>query len=101
MLTLIEDWLKSALLEIQEYVRLQMATLRGCVTGPFYFHDIVEQFEQIGIGSLTVVVLTGFFTGAALALQSGMTLEQIKNSIREAGYIPRQRNVFYEYIDKV
>ncbi len=28
-----------------------------------------------------------------------LTLEQIKRSIREAGYIPRQRNVFYEYID--
>ena len=28
-----------------------------------------------------------------------MTLEQIKRAIREAGYIPRQRNVFYEYID--
>ena len=27
------------------------------------------------------------------------TLEQIKRSIREAGYFPRQRNVFYEYID--
>ena len=28
-----------------------------------------------------------------------LTLEQIKRSIREAGYVPRQRNVFYEYID--
>ncbi|HEV3205218.1 MAG TPA: cyclic dehypoxanthinyl futalosine synthase [Gemmataceae bacterium] len=28
-----------------------------------------------------------------------LTLEQIKNAIWEAGYIPRQRNVFYEYID--
>jgi cyclic dehypoxanthinyl futalosine synthase len=28
-----------------------------------------------------------------------LTLEQIKRAIREAGYIPRQRNVFYEYID--
>jgi cyclic dehypoxanthinyl futalosine synthase len=28
-----------------------------------------------------------------------LTLEQIKNSIREAGYVPRQRNVFYELID--
>jgi cyclic dehypoxanthinyl futalosine synthase len=27
-----------------------------------------------------------------------LTLEQIKNSIREAGYVPRQRNVFYELI---
>jgi cyclic dehypoxanthinyl futalosine synthase len=29
-----------------------------------------------------------------------LTLEQIRNSIREAGYVPRQRNVFYEYIDE-
>jgi cyclic dehypoxanthinyl futalosine synthase len=29
-----------------------------------------------------------------------LTLEQIKHAIREAGYIPRQRNVFYDYIDK-
>lgn len=28
-----------------------------------------------------------------------LTLEQIKAAIREAGYIPRQRNVFYQYID--
>ncbi|MGE3807704.1 MAG: CofH family radical SAM protein, partial [Gemmataceae bacterium] len=30
-----------------------------------------------------------------------LTLEQIKGAIRELGYIPRQRNVFYEYIDTV
>jgi cyclic dehypoxanthinyl futalosine synthase len=29
-----------------------------------------------------------------------LSLEQIRNAIREAGYIPRQRNVFYEYIDR-
>ncbi len=27
-----------------------------------------------------------------------LTLEQIKNAIRELGYVPRQRNVFYEYL---
>ena len=70
------DWVKVALLEVQEYLRLQAATVRGSVTRPFYFHDVVDQFEQIGIGSLTVVVLTGFFTGAVLALQSGVTLDQ-------------------------
>jgi cyclic dehypoxanthinyl futalosine synthase len=30
-----------------------------------------------------------------------LSLEQIKNAIREAGYVPRQRNVFYAYIDTV
>lgn len=29
-----------------------------------------------------------------------LTLEQIRGAIREAGYVPRQRNVFYEYIDE-
>ena len=28
-----------------------------------------------------------------------LTLEQIKSSIREAGWEPRQRNVFYQLID--
>jgi phospholipid/cholesterol/gamma-HCH transport system permease protein len=72
----IESWLKAAVLEVQEYTRLTMAAIRGVFSRPFYFRDVVEQFEAIGIGSLSVVLLTGFFTGAALALQSGMTLDQ-------------------------
>jgi phospholipid/cholesterol/gamma-HCH transport system permease protein len=72
----VEDWLKSVLLEVQEYVRLQGAALRGAVSRPFYPRDLVEQLDQIGIGSLTVVLLTGFFTGAVVALQTGITLDQ-------------------------
>jgi phospholipid/cholesterol/gamma-HCH transport system permease protein len=70
------DGIKGALLEVQEYVRLSLAAIRGSVSRPFYAHDLVEQLEVIGLGSLTVVLLTGFFTGAVLALQSGMTLDQ-------------------------
>ena len=76
MLTLLTDWAKTAVLEVQEYMKLQTATVRGVFSRPFYVHDVVEQFDQIGIGSLTVVLLTGFFTGAVLALQSGVTLDQ-------------------------
>ena len=76
MFNLIEHWIKGAVLEVQEYVRLQGQTIRCATSRPFYFRDIVEQFEEIGIGSLTVVLLTGFFTGAVLALQSGATLDQ-------------------------
>ena len=76
MLTFFGEWLKAAVLEVQEYVRLCAAATRGVFTRPRYTHDIVEQFEAIGLGSLTVVLLTGFFTGAVLALQSGMTLDQ-------------------------
>src|SRR5882762_6172373 len=52
------------------------AAIIGVFTTPRYRYDIVEQFNVIGVGSLTVVLLTGFFTGAALALQSGLTLDQ-------------------------
>ena len=52
------------------------AAIVGVFTAPRYRYDIVEQFDVIGVGSLTVVLLTGFFTGAALALQSGLTLDQ-------------------------
>jgi phospholipid/cholesterol/gamma-HCH transport system permease protein len=70
------NWLKGGVLEVQDYVRLQVATVRAAVSRPFYFRDVIEQFEQIGIGSLTVVLLTGFFTGAVLALNFGITLDQ-------------------------
>jgi phospholipid/cholesterol/gamma-HCH transport system permease protein len=76
VLSLIEQFSKKAALEAQEYVRLTGAALRGIVTPPLYRHDIVEQFDIIGVGSLTVVLLTGLFTGMALASQSGMTLDQ-------------------------
>ena len=70
------EWIKRGLLELQEYVRLCAATIRAAVSRPFYLRDVVEQLDAIGLGSLTVVLLTGFFTGAVLALQSGMTLDQ-------------------------
>ena len=75
-MTNVEQWLKGAVLEVQEYSRFTWQAIKGVFSRPFYFRDVVEQFEAIGIGSLTVVLLTGFFTGAALALQSGMTLDQ-------------------------
>ncbi len=52
------------------------AAFRALLSPPIYRHDIIEQLDEIGWGSLTVVVLTGLFTGAALASQSGLTLDQ-------------------------
>jgi phospholipid/cholesterol/gamma-HCH transport system permease protein len=72
----IEKRMKHAALEVQEYVRLVVAAFHALLTPPRYRYDIVEQFDAIGVGSLTVVLLTGFFTGAALTAQSGLTLDQ-------------------------
>ena len=70
------EFIKGGLLEVQEYFRLCIAAVKGSFSRPFYAHDLMEQIDIIGLGSLTVVLLTGFFTGAVLALQSGMTLDQ-------------------------
>jgi len=70
------SWPKRAAWEAQEYLRLVASIGRAAVTRPLYVRDIIEQLDTIGIGSLTVVLLTGTFTGMVLALQSGMTLDQ-------------------------
>ena len=70
------DWVKATLLEVQEFVRMILQVGRAMVTRPYYFRDIVEQLDSIGVGSMTVVLLTGMFTGMVLALQSGLTLDQ-------------------------
>jgi phospholipid/cholesterol/gamma-HCH transport system permease protein len=72
----VQRWTKSAVLEVQEFVLMLGKTGRALVTPPFYPRDVVEQFEAIGVESLTVVLLTGMFTGMVLALQSGLTLDQ-------------------------
>jgi phospholipid/cholesterol/gamma-HCH transport system permease protein len=72
----VQQWTKSAVLEVQEYVLMLGKAGRALVVPPFYLRDVVEQFEAIGVGSLTVVLLTGMFTGMVLALQSGLTLDQ-------------------------
>ena len=39
------EWLKSALLEVQEYVSMVGKFFRGLVSRPFYYRDVIEQFE--------------------------------------------------------
>ena len=75
-MALVVAWVKAGLLEVQEFVRMVTQTSRALFTRPYYFRDIVEQFDVIGVGSMTVVLLTGMFTGMVLALQSGLTLDQ-------------------------
>jgi phospholipid/cholesterol/gamma-HCH transport system permease protein len=68
--------LRHAVLQVQEYMLLMGKVGRGLVSRPFYGRDVIEQLDDIGLGSLTVVLLTGLFTGMVLALQTGTTLDQ-------------------------
>lgn len=75
MLALAVSRVKVALQEVQGYVDLSARAVRELVTRPFYVRDFVEQLDQVGAGSLLVVLLTGLFTGAVMALQTGLTLD--------------------------
>jgi phospholipid/cholesterol/gamma-HCH transport system permease protein len=68
--------LKRGVLEVQNYMRLVGEIGRSLVTRPLYLRDMIEQLDSIGLGSLTVVLLTGTFTGLVLALQMGVSLDQ-------------------------
>jgi phospholipid/cholesterol/gamma-HCH transport system permease protein len=56
--------------EIQSFTLLSGRVLANLFTRPIYFREIILQMDRTGIGSLTIVILTGFFTGAVLAIQS-------------------------------
>jgi phospholipid/cholesterol/gamma-HCH transport system permease protein len=65
---------KSNVLAVQEFTNLAARSVGNIFRKPRYVADTLQQADLIGVGSLPIVVLTGFFTGAVLALQSSATL---------------------------
>jgi phospholipid/cholesterol/gamma-HCH transport system permease protein len=66
---------KLRLKALQEYVILAWNASRFVFARPFYWGDLVQQMDAIGVQSLGIVLLTGFFTGMVLALQSSIQLQ--------------------------
>ena len=61
---------------VQDYTLLARRPVANIARKPQYVADTLFQMDSIGVGSLPIVVLTGFFTGAVLALQSSATLSK-------------------------
>src|SRR4051812_43132623 len=59
---------------VLDYFVLAGRAVRFVFSRPFYFRDTLIQMDRIGVGSLPIVLLTGFFTGMVLALQSSVEL---------------------------
>ena len=70
------DFAKEKVLAVQDYAQLAGRSLANLFAHPRYLGDALQQADLIGVGSLPIVVLAGFFTGAALALNTSSTLEQ-------------------------
>jgi phospholipid/cholesterol/gamma-HCH transport system permease protein len=69
------DLLKAPVISFQEFVLLSGRTIRNLFRKPYYLDDLSLQMDIIGVGSLPVVLLTGFFSGAVMALQMARALQ--------------------------
>jgi phospholipid/cholesterol/gamma-HCH transport system permease protein len=67
---------KRKVLAVQEYFVLAWNAIRFIFARPFYAGDVIQQMDAIGVQSLGIVFLTGFFTGMVLALQSSVQMAQ-------------------------
>jgi phospholipid/cholesterol/gamma-HCH transport system permease protein len=69
-------WLLRALWEIQSYTFLSTRAIANLFSRPVYGREIILMMDKIGVGSLTIILLTGFFTGAVLGIQSESALRR-------------------------
>ncbi|PYV94912.1 MAG: transporter [Acidobacteria bacterium] len=67
---------KEKIQAVQDYALLSARAVANLFRRPLYVADMIQQADLIGVGSLSIVLLTGFFTGAALALNSANTLQR-------------------------
>lgn len=69
-------WIRGHLEGLGAFSQLFGGAFRNIFARPFYGGDTLLQMDAIGVGSLPIVILTGFFTGAVMALQLSSTLSQ-------------------------
>lgn len=72
----IVESIKSGLLDLQEAFFLLWKAINNILAKPFYVQDVLAHLDNIGVGSLPVILLTSFFTGAVFALQTSDILRQ-------------------------
>jgi phospholipid/cholesterol/gamma-HCH transport system permease protein len=71
MVEVLTDATKRFVLNVQDYFQLAGQSLANLATSPRYFQDVLDQMDDIGVGSLAIVLMSGFFIGAVMVLQTG------------------------------
>lgn len=72
----IERTAKELMLTVQDYSLFAHRAMMNIFSSPRYWPEFLVQSDVIGFGSATIVLMSGFFTGGVLALQSAATLAQ-------------------------
>lgn len=68
---LLNDAAKQSVLKVQKYAEMAARGVANLFSRPRYGLDIVQQMDDIGVGSLPIVLLSGFFIGAVMVMQTG------------------------------
>lgn len=72
----LSDGAKRWILHVQNYSLLSARSVTTLFSPPYYVSDVLEQMDIIGVGSLPIVLLTGFFIGAVMVLQTAAQFER-------------------------
>jgi phospholipid/cholesterol/gamma-HCH transport system permease protein len=72
----LSDGAKRWVLHVQEYSLLSAQSVTRLFSPPYYVSDVLDQMDIIGVGSLPIVLLTGFFIGAVMVLQTAAQFER-------------------------
>jgi len=72
----LSDGAKRWILHVQDYSLLSARSVTNLFSPPYYVSDVLEQMDIIGVGSLPIVLLTGFFIGAVMVLQTAAQFER-------------------------
>ena len=70
-----EDLLKGYVFTVQEFARLTVLAVAGVFQKPSYVQETLYYMDQIGVGSMFILGLTGLFTGMVLTLQGAIQLQ--------------------------
>ena len=65
---------KQLVLTVQDYTLFALRAVLNLFSPPVYWSDLILQADIVGVGSTTIVLFAGFFTGGVLAVQSAATL---------------------------
>jgi len=76
LLSIFGDALKRQIFAVQDFSFLVVQSLKSAITPPFYWTDMLEQMDIIGVGSLPIVIITSFFIGGVMVLQTAAQFER-------------------------
>src|ERR1700723_2736647 len=72
----LSESLKRKVLALQDYCELVARSLANVFSPPWYWTDTLAQMDNIGVGSLPIVLTTGFFIGVVMVLQTSAQFQR-------------------------